>query len=115
MISMFGVKRFHVDYVFILFWYLWYEKPRTSSNPTEIRAVELTDARRYVNMCKSVCFYIRLSRRILHRNSMGLCGLQEVSFQDTSLFVCLSYEYTCTMTRRDSSNINSGFKIPNKP
>ena len=39
MISMFGVKRLHVDYVFILFWYLWYEKPRTSSSPTEIRAV----------------------------------------------------------------------------
>ena len=115
MISMFGVKCFHVDYVFILFWYLWYEKLRTGSSLTEIKAVELTDARRYVNMCKPVCFYIRSSRRILNRNSMGLCRLQEVSFQDTSLFVCLSYEYTCTLTRRDSSNIRSGLRVPNKP
>ena len=88
---------------------------RTSSSLTEIKAVELTDARRYVNMCKSVCFYIRLLRRIVHLNSMGQCRLQEVSYKDTSLFFCLSYEYTCTKTRRDSSNINLGFKIPNKP
>ena len=132
MISIFGVNRFHVDYVFSSLGTLWYgkstygfqpnrdkgswtdgcKKPRTSSNPTEIKAVELTDARRYVNMCKSVCFYIRLSHRILHRNSMGWCRLQEVSYKDTLLFVCLSYEYTCTLTRRDSSNINSGTQDP---
>ena len=75
-------------------WYQLYE---------EIKAVELTDARRYVNMCKSVCFYICLSRRIVHRNSMGGCRLQEVSYKDTSLFVCLSYKYTCTLTSVDPS------------
>ena len=67
-------------------------------------------------MCKSVCFYIRLSRGIIvHRNSMGQCRLQEVSYKDTSLFVCLQYEYTCTLTKRDSSNIRSGLRVPNKP
>ena len=88
---------------------------RTSSSLTEIEAVELTDARRYVNMCQLVCIYIRLSCRIVHRNSMGRCGLQEVSYKDTSLFVCLWCEYTCTRTKRYSSNIRSGLRVPNKP
>ena len=107
-------KRIHVDHVFLLLVHAT-RSLRTSFCLTEIRAVELTFARRYVNMCKSVCFYIRLLRRIVHRNSMGRCRLQEVSFKDTLLFVCLWYEYTCTLTRRDSSNIRSGLRVPNKP
>ena len=80
MTSIFGVNCFHVDYVFSSLGTFGMGSLRTGSSLTEIKAVELTDARRYVNMCKSVCLYIRLSRRVLHRNSMGLCGLQEVSF-----------------------------------
>ena len=46
---------------------------RTSSSLTEIKAVELMDARKYVNMCKSVCFYIHLSRRHLKARVRHFC------------------------------------------
>ena len=95
-------------------WYQLYERSTYEFQPNRDKG-SWTDARRYVNMCKSVCFYIRLLRRIVHRNSMGRCRLQEVSYEDTSLFICLQYEYTCTLTRRDSSNIGSGLRVPNKP
>ena len=82
-------KCVYVDYVFLLLALSCLRGLCTSSSLTKIKAVELTNARRYVNMCKSVCFYIRLSRRIVHWNSMGGCRFQEVSYKDTSLFVCL--------------------------
>ena len=57
---MFGVNRVHVDYVFLLLVHNRLEGLHTSSSLTEIKAVELTNARRHVNMCKSVCFPHRL-------------------------------------------------------
>ena len=58
-------------------WYQLYEGSTYEFQPNQIKAVELRDARMYVNMCKSVCFYIRLLRRIVHRNSMTDVGFKK--------------------------------------
>ena len=91
-----------------------YEEPTYEFQPNRENGHWTDKCKNYVNMCQPVCVCIRLSRRMVHRNSTGQCRLQEVSFEDTLLFVSLWYGYMCSWTR-DSSNIWSRLKVPNKP
>ena len=66
-----------------------YETLRTSSSLTEIKAVELTDARRWVNMCLSYVSMYDCRVGLYIGTVRADVAFKKYLSKDTSLFVCL--------------------------
>ena len=86
-------------------WHVLYERSTYEFQPNRDKAVELTDARRYVNMCKPVCSTYGCRVGLYIGTVWADVGFKKYLSKDTLLFVCLWYECTCTLTKRESSNI----------